>query len=141
MQLYLFRLTPAGHSCLSPIPDGWQLRNKMVWLIPWVSELWPVVVELSYILQCTVPCRCAKVVIWKIPIWCLTFLVYLRCVLHWRADQPYMWQPILPTYWRLGTALFPTKISVSLYPSPPFWFCERKSLSKNHSDYLSPIRQ
>ncbi len=84
-----FRLTPVGHSCLSPIPDGWQLQNKMVGLILWVSELWPVVTELLYILQCTVPCRCSKVAIWKIPIWCLTFLVYPRCVLHQRADHIY----------------------------------------------------
>ena len=41
----------------------------------------------------------------------------------------------------LGTALFPTKIKVLLYPSPPFWFGERKSLTKNLSDYLSLIRQ
>ncbi len=77
MQWYLFRLTPARRSCLSPIPDGWQLWNKMVGLIPWVSKLWPVVTELLYILRCTVPCRCTKVVIWKIPVWCLTFLVFL----------------------------------------------------------------
>jgi hypothetical protein len=38
-------------------------------------------------------------------------------------------------------AKFPTKISVSLYPSPPFWFGERRSLTKNLSDYLSIIIQ
>ncbi len=80
MQRYLFRLIPAGHSWLSPIPDGWHLQNKMVGLIPWVSKLWSVVAELSNILWCMVPCRCTKVVIWKIPVWCLTFQVYPRCV-------------------------------------------------------------
>ncbi len=141
MQWYLFRLTPAARSWLSPIPDGWHLQNKMVGLIPWVSELWSVVAELLYILQCMVPCRCTTVVIWKVPVWCLTFRVYPNCVLHQRADQWYMWQPVLPTKWWLGTALFPIKISVSLHPSPPFWFGERKSLTKNLSNYLSLIRQ
>ncbi len=41
----------------------------------------------------------------------------------------------------MGTALFPTKISVTLYPSPPFWLGERKSVRKYLSDYLSQIRQ
>ncbi len=80
MQWYLFRLIPARRSWLSPSPDGWHLQNKMVGLIPWVSKLWSVVAELSNILWCTVPCRCTKVVIWKIPVWCLTFQVYPRCV-------------------------------------------------------------
>ncbi len=116
MQQCLFRLTPAGCSWLSPVPDGWHLWHRTVGLIPWVSKLWPVVAGLLYILQCLSPCRCTKIVIWKIPIWCLTFLVYPRCVLHWRADQSYMRQPVLPTWWRLVTADTPTPTQSHPHP-------------------------
>ncbi len=74
--------------------------------------------------RCMVSYRCTKLVIWKIPVWCLTFLVYPRCVLHRRADQPYGSYHLPRHFWPSAPIFLPIAI-----------FCLALS---SHSGFLFP---